>query len=220
MGPLLLSRLMGLREAQEGALNIAFKLADEEGLAILDLKDLRALLSDLAERGKEIRTDYGNVSTVTIGSIQRRLVVLEEQGAENFFGEPALDIKDFMRTDTRRPRLHQYPRRRQADELAAALRNVPALAAFRAVRGTARSRRSGKAAARVLLRRGASALCRCAAGPAPENRAGREARPLERRGRLFRHPESARYPESRFSPSSATEFSMRCAPIRRASRRR
>jgi DNA helicase HerA-like ATPase len=99
MGPLLLSRLMGLSEAQEGALNIAFKIADDEGLAILDLKDLRALLSDLAERGREIRTDYGNVSTVTIGSIQRRLVVLEEQGAENFFGEPALDIRDFMRTD-------------------------------------------------------------------------------------------------------------------------
>ena len=98
MGPLLLSRLMGLSEAQEGALNIAFKLADEEGLAILDLKDLRALLSDLAQRGKEIRTDYGNVSTVTVGSIQRRLVVLEEQGAANFFGEPALDISDFMRT--------------------------------------------------------------------------------------------------------------------------
>ncbi|MGH6874777.1 MAG: helicase HerA-like domain-containing protein, partial [Aestuariivirgaceae bacterium] len=98
MGPVLLSRLMGLSEAQEGAINIVFKLADEEGLAILDLKDLRALLSDLATRGKEIRTDYGNVSSVTIGSIQRRLVVLDEQGAANFFGEPALDIKDMMRT--------------------------------------------------------------------------------------------------------------------------
>jgi uncharacterized protein len=98
MGPVLLSRLLGLSEAQEGAVNIVFKLADEEGLAILDLKDLRALLSDLATRGKEIRTDYGNVSSVTIGSIQRRLVVLDEQGAANFFGEPALDIKDMMRT--------------------------------------------------------------------------------------------------------------------------
>jgi DNA helicase HerA-like ATPase len=98
MGPVLLSRLLGLSEAQEGALNIVFKLADEEGFAILDLKDLRALLSDLADRGKEIRTDYGNVTSVTIGSIQRRLIVLEEQGAENFFGEPALDIGDFMRT--------------------------------------------------------------------------------------------------------------------------
>ena len=98
MGPVLLSRLMGLSEAQEGALNIAFKLADEEGLAILDLKDLRALLSNLAERGKDIRTDYGNVAAATVGTIQRRLVVLEEQGAEGFFGEPALKIEDFMRT--------------------------------------------------------------------------------------------------------------------------
>jgi DNA helicase HerA-like ATPase len=97
MGPVLISRLLGLSEAQEGALNIVFKLADEEGIPILDLKDIRALLSDLAERGREIRTDYGNVSSVTIGAIQRRLVVLEEQGAESFFGEPALDIKDFMR---------------------------------------------------------------------------------------------------------------------------
>jgi DNA helicase HerA-like ATPase len=98
MGPVLLSRLMGLSEAHEGALNIAFKLADEEGLAILDLKDLRALLSNLAERGKDIRTDYGNVAAATVGTIQRRLVVLEEQGAEGFFGEPALKIEDFMRT--------------------------------------------------------------------------------------------------------------------------
>ena len=98
MGPLVLSRLMGLTEAQEGALNIAFRIADEEGLLLLDLKDLRALLKDLAERGKQLVTDYGNIDKRTIGAIQRRLVVLEEQGAEEFFGEPALDIRDFMRT--------------------------------------------------------------------------------------------------------------------------
>ena len=98
MGPLMLSRLMGLTEAQEGALNIAFKIADEEGLAILDLKDLRALLKDLADRGKEITTDYGNVNDQTIGAIQRRLVVIDEQGGDQFFAEPALDIKDLMRT--------------------------------------------------------------------------------------------------------------------------
>ena len=98
MGPLLLSRLMGLSDAQEGALNIAFKLADQEGLALLDLKDLRALLKDLGERGREITTEYGNLSAPTIGAIQRRLVVLEEQGGDKFFGEPALDIRDFMRT--------------------------------------------------------------------------------------------------------------------------
>ena len=98
MGPLMLSRLMGLTEAQEGALNIAFKIADEEGLAILDLNDLRALLKDLADRGKEITTDYGNINDTTIGAIQRRLIVLDEQGGDKFFGEPALDIKDLMRT--------------------------------------------------------------------------------------------------------------------------
>jgi uncharacterized protein len=98
MGPLMLSRLMGLTDAQEGALNIAFKIADEEGLAILDLKDLRSLLRDLADRGKEITTDYGNINDTTIGAIQRRLVVLDEQGGDKFFGEPALDIKDLMRT--------------------------------------------------------------------------------------------------------------------------
>ncbi len=98
MGPLMLSRLMGLTEAQEGALNIAFKIADEEGLALLDLKDLRALLKDLGDRGKELTTDYGNINDVTIGAIQRRLVVIDEQGGDKFFGEPALDIKDLMRT--------------------------------------------------------------------------------------------------------------------------
>ena len=98
MGPLMLSRLMGLTDAQEGALNIAFKIADEEGLALLDLKDLRALLKDLTERGKQITTNYGNVATVTVGAILRRLIVIEEQGGDKFFGEPALDIKDFIRT--------------------------------------------------------------------------------------------------------------------------
>ncbi len=98
MGPLLLSRLLNLTEAQEGALNIAFRIADEEGLAVLDLKDLRALLVEIGNRAKELRTEYGTVSKQSIGAIQRRLLVLEEQGAESFFGEPALDIKDIMRT--------------------------------------------------------------------------------------------------------------------------
>ena len=98
MGPLLISRLMGLTEAQEGALNIAFRIADEEGLLLLDLKDLRSMLSDIAGRGSSITTDYGNVDSRTIGAIQRRLIVLEEQGGANFFGEPALELKDLMRT--------------------------------------------------------------------------------------------------------------------------
>jgi len=98
MGPLLLSRLMNLSEAQEGALNIAFKLADDEGLLLLDLKDLRALLTHISERAKEIASTYGLVSTQSIGAIQRQLLVLEQQGGEKFFAEPALKIEDLMRT--------------------------------------------------------------------------------------------------------------------------
>ena len=98
MGALLLSRLMGLNETQEGVLNIGFRVAEEEKLPLLDLRDLRALLVNLGERTEELQTIYGNISKSSIGAIQRRLLVLEEQGAEEFFGEPALDIKDFMRT--------------------------------------------------------------------------------------------------------------------------
>ena len=100
MGPLLLARLMDLNETQEGVLNIAFRIADEEGLMLLDLQDLRAMLLNLDERKDEVSAKYGNVSTASIGAIQRRLLVLEDQGGSNFFGEPALKIADFMRTNT------------------------------------------------------------------------------------------------------------------------
>ena len=98
MGPLLLSRLMNLSDAQEGVLNIAFRLADEEGLLLLDMKDLQALLSNVADRAKELQGRYGNVSRESVGAIQRSLLVLEQQGGTNFFGEPALRIEDIMRT--------------------------------------------------------------------------------------------------------------------------
>ncbi|TXR49803.1 helicase HerA-like C-terminal domain-containing protein [Phyllobacterium endophyticum] len=100
MGPLLLSRLMNLTEAQEGVLNIAFKIADEEGLLLLDMKDLQALLVNIAERAEEISARYGNVTKPSVGAIQRSLLVLEQQGGTKFFGEPALKISDIMRTDT------------------------------------------------------------------------------------------------------------------------
>ncbi|MBA85020.1 helicase HerA-like domain-containing protein [Thalassobius sp. S69A] len=99
MGPLLLSRLLELSEAQEGILNIAFRLADEQGLALLDLKDLQALLVWLGENRKDLSLRYGNISTASIGAIQRRLMVLENQGATQLFGEPALELADIMRTD-------------------------------------------------------------------------------------------------------------------------
>jgi DNA helicase HerA-like ATPase len=98
MGPLLLSRLLELNETQEGVLNILFRVAADEKMPLLDLKDLRAMANDIGQRGKSLITQYGNVSAVSVGAIQRRLLVLEEQGAGNFFGEPALDIKDFIRT--------------------------------------------------------------------------------------------------------------------------
>jgi DNA helicase HerA-like ATPase len=99
MGPLLLSRLLGLNDTQEGVLNIGFKLADDEGLLLLDMKDLRALLVAMTERADELMASYGNVSKTTIGAIQRQLLVLEQQGGDRFFGEPALEISDLIRTD-------------------------------------------------------------------------------------------------------------------------
>lgn len=98
MGPLLLSRLMDASEAQEGVLNIAFKIADQGGLPLLDLKDLQALLNYMGEHASELSSQFGLVSKASVGSLQRGLLILEQQGAENFFGEPALAITDIMRT--------------------------------------------------------------------------------------------------------------------------
>ncbi|MEM8622129.1 MAG: helicase HerA-like domain-containing protein [Pseudomonadota bacterium] len=98
MGPLLLAQLLDLNETQEGVLAIAFAVADDEGLALLDLDDLRAMLSYLSENRAEIGREYGNVSPASVGAIQRRLLALREEGAEHFFGEPALKLSDFMRT--------------------------------------------------------------------------------------------------------------------------
>ncbi|MCP4072948.1 MAG: DUF853 domain-containing protein [Hyphomicrobiales bacterium] len=98
MGPLLLSRLLDLNDTQEGVLNIAFKIADDEGLLLLDMKDLRALLVNIGKRAGEVSNTYGYVSKPSIGAIQRQLLVLEQQGAKNFFAEPGLEIADLMRT--------------------------------------------------------------------------------------------------------------------------
>ncbi len=97
MGPTMLSRLMDLNETQEGVLAIAFKFADDEGMLILDLKDLQSTLKFIGENAREFRDKYGNVSSTSVGAIQRRLLIIEEQGADNFFGEPAVDLWDFMR---------------------------------------------------------------------------------------------------------------------------
>jgi len=99
MGPQLLSRLMQLNETQDGVLNIVFRIADERGLLILDLKDLRSMLDWVSQHSKEYTTKYGNISTPTIGAIQRALLQLEAQGADHFFGEPSFDIYDLMQTE-------------------------------------------------------------------------------------------------------------------------
>jgi uncharacterized protein len=98
MGPLLVSRMLSLNEVQSGVLSIVFKLADDNGLALLDLKDLRAMLAHVGENAKRFTTTYGNISPASVGAIQRGLLVLEEQGGAQFFGEPMLDINDFMQT--------------------------------------------------------------------------------------------------------------------------
>ncbi|MBR4804691.1 MAG: DUF853 family protein [Bacteroidales bacterium] len=98
VGPLMLSRLLGLNETQDGVLNIVFRVADERGLPILDLKDLRQMLDYLSKHAKEYTTKYGNISTATVGAIQRSLLQLENQGADRFFGEPSFDIHDLLQT--------------------------------------------------------------------------------------------------------------------------
>jgi len=100
MGPLLLSRMLNLNETQAGVLNLVFKIADDNGLLLLDLKDLRAMLQHVGDNAKNFTSEYGNISAASIGAIQRGLLQINEQGGDRFFGEPMLDIHDFMQTDT------------------------------------------------------------------------------------------------------------------------
>ena len=99
MGPVLLARLLGVNETQEGVLAVAFEVADDQGLLLLDLKDLRALMNFVGEHANELSIQYGRVSTSSVGAIQRKLLMLEQQGGDHFFGEPAFDIQELMRTD-------------------------------------------------------------------------------------------------------------------------
>ncbi len=99
MGPLLLSHLLDLNDTQTGILYSGFKIADDEGLLLLDLKDLRAILAWMAENSRALKAEYGTISSASIGAIQRRLLVLEEQGAEHFFAEPAIELDDLQRVD-------------------------------------------------------------------------------------------------------------------------
>src|SRR5512133_2028367 len=99
MGPLLLGRLLNLNDTQTGVLQLVFKIADDQGLLLLDLKDLRAMVQYVGDNAGQFKTEYGNVSTASIGAIQRGLLTLGEQGGDLFFGEPMLDINDLMQVD-------------------------------------------------------------------------------------------------------------------------
>jgi DNA helicase HerA-like ATPase len=98
MGPLLLSRILNLNEIQSGVLTLIFKIADDNGLLLLDLKDLRAMAQFAGDNAEQFTTQYGNISAASVGAIQRNLLTLEEQGGDKFFGEPALNLQDFMQT--------------------------------------------------------------------------------------------------------------------------
>ena len=101
MGPLLLARMLNLNETQAGVLQIVFKIADAQGLLLLDLKDLRAMLQHVGDNAKQFTTEYGNISAASVGAIQRGLLQIEAQGGDKFFGEPMLDIQDFLQTDSK-----------------------------------------------------------------------------------------------------------------------
>lgn len=99
MGPLLIGRMLALNDTQMGVLNLVFKIADDNGLLLLDLKDLRAMLQHVGDNAKQFTTEYGNISAASVGALQRGLVAIESQGGDKFFGEPMLDINDLMQTD-------------------------------------------------------------------------------------------------------------------------
>jgi len=101
MGPLLLARMLGLNETQAGVLSLVFKIADDNHLLLLDMKDLRAMLQHVGDNARQFTTEYGNISAASIGAIQRGLLQIEQQGGDRFFGEPMLNIQDFMQTDDR-----------------------------------------------------------------------------------------------------------------------
>ena len=201
MGPLLISRMLDLNDVQEGIINIAFRFADDEfgssdaeNKGLVDLKDLRELLAYLSKNAKEVGAKYGNVATATVGSVQRQLLVLENQGGAKFFGEPALKLEDMMRTDRdgrgiinilaadklmENPRLYATFLLWLMSELFESLPEVgdldkPKLVFF-------------FDEAHLLFNEAPKNLAR-------QDRAGGAAHPLKRRRNLFRHAESARRP--------------------------
>ena len=218
MGPLLLSRILNLNDTQTGVLTLVFKIADDSGLLLLDLKDLRALLQYAGDHAQdvpdELRQRVGGVDRRDPARIARARAAGRRQVPRRADAERRRPA-----ADRRRPRRGQHPRRRPADAVAAALRDAAAVAAGRALRAAAGGRRPRQAEARVLLRRGAPAVHRRAEGAAGQDRAGRAADPLEGRGRVSSSRRIRSTCRTRCSASSATASSTRCARSRRATRR-
>ena len=201
VGPLLLGRLFNLNATQQGVLTLVFKVADDDGLLLLDLKDLRAMLQYVGDNARQFTTDYGNVSAASIGAIQRALLEIEQQGGATVLRRA--DARHRRSAPDRRagPRRRQRARGRRAGAAAEAVRDVPAVDAVGAVRAAAGSRRSGEADARLLLRRGAPAVQRRAGRAGREDRTGRAADSFEGRRRLLRHAEPLRHPRHRARPA-------------------
>ena len=189
-GPSLLAKVLGANETQEQSLQLVFHYADTHGLALVDLADLRALLTFLSsDAGKAELEGIGGLSSATVGVLLRNLVGLETGGGTEFFGEPQFAIADLAAHRARRPRGHLVPGAPGRAGQARPLLHGAHVAAGRALRGAARGRRPAEAQARVLLRRGAPALHRRDRRVRRRGRPDRAPHPLQGRRRLLRHPD-------------------------------
>ncbi len=219
-GPILLSKVLDLNDTQESTLGLIFHWADQQGLPLLDTKDLRAVIQHLtSDEGKADLKGIGGVSSATAGVILRALVNLEAAGGEDFFGEPEFEPADLLRVGGRQGRRLAARAGRPGGQPAPVL-HVPHVAARRAVRDAARGGRPRQAQARLLLRRGPPALHRRVQGVPGAHRADREAHPVQGRGRVLLHAAAHRRAQRRAVASSAPACSTHCARSRRRTRRR
>ena len=201
-GPILLSKVLGLNQTQESTLGLIFHWADQQGLPLLDLKDLRSVIQYLtSDEGKPQLKALGAVSTTTAGVILRALVNLEAEGADTFFGEPELEPADLMRRRPGGTRHHHAARAGQSGGPAGDVLHVPDVGARRPVHDAARGRRRRQAQAGVLLRRGAPAVHRRVQGVPRAGRANGQADPLQGSRGVLLHPVADRRPQQRAEPA-------------------
>ena len=188
MGPLLLGRLLNLNDTQSGVLTLVFKIADDNGLLLLDLKDLRAMLRYVGDYAEQFRTQYGNVSAASIGTIQRNLLALEHEGGDALFGEPALNFKDFLQTSAKGEGIINIL---TADKLINSPKVYATLLLWLLSELFEQLPEVGdppKPTCGLLFRRGPFVVRRCPQDPDGQDRAGGAAHPLQRGGGLFCHP--------------------------------